>query len=228
MHRRPLLKFQAFTLIELMIVVSIIGILSTTAIPAFEKYMTKARDTEALVGTKAFMDAQVSNFFASGRFVTIRPPGYARLTAEGEPFKDPVFPENSKSWSLIGTPFPNGGNYRYTYASLAGYIDAAGVGHSSAGADGNIRDGVQNFPVNDRDGQVYDVYTTHDGDACQFTIDFDGLGIAQTNNEDWVFSVALADFKDTTPELCSMFIMSMAHRNNGIVKSPIITLNQGE
>ena len=51
------MKTQGFSLIELMIVVAIIGILSTIAIPSYQNYTERARFAEVVAATEPFKTA---------------------------------------------------------------------------------------------------------------------------------------------------------------------------
>src|SRR4051812_33310338 len=59
-HRGPLspLAQRGFTLIELMIVVAIIGILASIAIPNFIRFQAKAKQSEAKTNLKAVFTAE--------------------------------------------------------------------------------------------------------------------------------------------------------------------------
>lgn len=60
--RRP--KSSAFTLIELMIVVAIIGLLAAVAIPAFIKYVRRSKTTEALLNIRKVYDSAIAYYMS--------------------------------------------------------------------------------------------------------------------------------------------------------------------
>jgi prepilin-type N-terminal cleavage/methylation domain-containing protein len=53
---------KGFTLIELMVIVAILGILASLAIPAFQKYLRRSRVIEAVKSVRRMFDSSVAYF----------------------------------------------------------------------------------------------------------------------------------------------------------------------
>lgn len=66
-------KQSGFTLVELMIVVAIIGLLATVAIPTFTAYQNKARRSESFSNLGSLAQTQNAFFAEFGRFVGAEP-----------------------------------------------------------------------------------------------------------------------------------------------------------
>jgi len=102
----PRASRDAFTLIELMIVIAIVGILAATAIPNFIRFQLHSKVAEARVNMKAVVTAEHSFYASNGayRAAAVTPAGVAtgtkRLWAGGG-FAD----FQSMGWAPAGSVF---------------------------------------------------------------------------------------------------------------------------
>lgn len=65
---------RAFTLVELMIVVAIIGVLSVVAIPSFQRYQLRAKTSEAITNIAAIALTQKAYFADKGSYANATSP----------------------------------------------------------------------------------------------------------------------------------------------------------
>ena len=66
------MKTHAFTLIEVLIVVLIIGILAAIAVPQYKKIILKTRFSEVASALKTLIDAQTRYYLANGTYTNDR------------------------------------------------------------------------------------------------------------------------------------------------------------
>ena len=76
--RKPLMKYKtrrdcAFTLIEVMVIVIIVGILAVAATPIYSRHMMRTRLSEAVAGLGAIRSAQRLILIETGSYVNVAP-----------------------------------------------------------------------------------------------------------------------------------------------------------
>jgi len=64
---------QAFTLLELMLVVTIIGIMAATALPLFTNYAARSKTSEALLGLSKMAQGEMAYYGRTGNFIEAGP-----------------------------------------------------------------------------------------------------------------------------------------------------------
>ncbi len=132
-HGVTLNNAAGFSLVELMVVVAIIGILASVAVPQFQKFTFKARLTEAKAGLtslytaeKAFY-AEWSQFDARFGVIGYAPEGNYSFNI-GFTATTPAAPV--PNWQTAGNVLPPNQNWlsRFTTVTFCNQANAAGAG----------------------------------------------------------------------------------------------------
>ena len=141
-------NLKAFTLIELMIVVVILGILAAVAIPAFNSYITKARSSEAPVQMGSLKTGLIAYFeesavdsagnYQTQRYVNVNDPQPSAVPAQTK--TTVVWSAASTNWALLR--FQPADALSFSYNVVAGGTGTAATAVISATA--NLKAGTTN------------------------------------------------------------------------------------
>lgn len=109
---------RGFSLIELMLVVVIIGILSSFALPYFQRVTARARRTEAMMVLDKLRVYFINNYESTGAFGPVvisefNPPSTATSPPVGQPAQ---WSTAVSGWEQIPFGFEGGLKLRYRYA----------------------------------------------------------------------------------------------------------------
>lgn len=132
-------RTHGFTLIELMITVSIVGILSAIALPEYEQLLQRSKRTEIPMNVDGVRTVEVGYQAEWGVYTScaIQPPNVPGRVAQ--PF--PATPFTSLDWNLLGW-VPDGwayGQYEAIAIDVEGDITSFFVnGYSDIDGDGNL------------------------------------------------------------------------------------------
>lgn len=170
---------DGFTLIELMIVIAIVGILATVAVPSFVRYQNRARRAESFANLAGLGTSQKAYFAEFGRFVgaemvpstaTGVDPGPVKRTSETV----------AAEFSTVGW-YPEGNIY-YDYDTNTGSYSGSCNCDScfTSTAYGDV----------DGDGEIALIMFTHPNvdatDSCT-SLYFSGQGIPQIRNGNTIY-----------------------------------------
>jgi prepilin-type N-terminal cleavage/methylation domain-containing protein len=196
---------KAFSLIELMLVVVIIGVLSALAMPAYRKYILNSKLSESYTTLDVMGKSQMTFYNENSEFFNIGPPENPLIIQAN------MVIESDANWERFGYPVAVGNNVFFSYRTWAGKTDGSGteiinpvlsvtgLGFMEASEPGMSR------------GQQ------PSGVACNGSISADTLGVSLEPNYSWAVLHAVGDLNGDQGDLCtavSRVIVSSAATNN--------------
>ena len=213
---------KAFSLVELMITVVIIGVLAAIAVPSYNKYALKSKTAEAYIGIEITAKNQATFFLQNKEFlVTNATPGYCPSPA---PEVALHYPADSTGWDKLGRPFPTNSSLQFCYTNSVGKNNATGGYASTPTAHNTYLSGATT--------QYYGGNSKY-GVQCSPMLMSNYVTIPGTPHYNWVLITATANFKADTPanpSTCTRLYKLVDTNSAGTLSAGgrIGTLNLGE
>jgi prepilin-type N-terminal cleavage/methylation domain-containing protein len=182
----------AFTLIELMITIVIVGLLALVAIPAYQKYVTKAKMAEGYQNLGVLTTKEISYYVENSEFrslennpITLVPGAVITYDAWWEPNWYPAAVGSVVNFSYSATPGKiDGSGTELVWASISGYA------FQTASADGGYI--TRSQPGGGAGGT-----------PCNSVMPATSFGVVAQKNYDWVIISAVGDLNGDVGSKCT-------------------------
>jgi prepilin-type N-terminal cleavage/methylation domain-containing protein len=184
----------AFTLIELMITVVIVGMLALVAIPSYQRYVTQAKLAEAYTIIDSIKTSEISYFMDASSGVANNEFFY--LAPNPVTLNYPLTLTNYGGTSLMAG-LPIGSNVHFSYRTPMGKTDAAGAELSNSPLTG--------LPTFQRvgDSGALSGRSTSPSFTCNPGVTAASYGVTTQPNYDWILIAGIGDLNGNADTSCT-------------------------
>lgn len=227
---------RAFSLIELMTVIVILGILAAVAMPAYKDYVYSAKLADGYVGIEAISKAQKiyfqdKHYFLWGAaspqyYMDSSPPYGGKRVTIFTPTHDPHW-ELYDDWKALGEPIADGSMSYFGFNVIAGGWDNGSspyYSHADSSGEPYLDLGGRVIPIT-ISRKISNDTMDRDVGVCDSGISDEQLGITRQANRNVALISAGAPLKGVANQ-CTFIFQALIADNDNIQASAIVSIRE--